>query len=123
MAIIIYHKETLIPRGTVAKFSLINDEIKRNVFPNFGGAEEDYDFIEVPYTYFKLERVNGEVIVIEDNPPLIPDPDPQPSKEDLMGMELTKMKLENFQKTQIINQLGQDLTKVKIDIIQLKGGM
>ncbi|BFH66022.1 hypothetical protein J27TS7_08670 [Paenibacillus dendritiformis] len=71
------------------------------------------------------------------------NPPPQPSQTDMLGQELTQMKikniqqqsiidglgreltesrLDNMQQKQTVDSLGSELTKAKLEIIQLKGG-
>lgn len=49
-------------------------------------------------------------------------PNPQnPSATDLLGAELTSMKLQNIQQQQTISALGAELAAAKLDIIKLRG--
>ncbi|WP_334072475.1 MULTISPECIES: hypothetical protein [Paenibacillus] len=49
-------------------------------------------------------------------------PNPQePSATDLLGAELTSMKLQNIQQQQTISALGTELAAAKLDIIKLRG--
>ncbi|BFH10707.1 hypothetical protein WJ0W_005815 [Paenibacillus melissococcoides] len=71
------------------------------------------------------------------------NPPPQPSQTDMLGQELTQMKIRNIQQQSVIDglgreltesrldnmkqkqtvdSLGSELTKAKLEIIQLKGG-
>lgn len=40
-----------------------------------------------------------------------------------LGQQLAQEKLKGMQKDAVISQLGQELSKVKLEIIQLQGGM
>ncbi|MCA1293113.1 hypothetical protein LBW89_08790 [Paenibacillus sp. alder61] len=44
-----------------------------------------------------------------------------PSSTDLLGAELTSMKLQNIQQQQTISALGAELAAVKLDVIKLRG--
>lgn len=121
MKTIIYRISDGFHAGTIPEGGTFENELQLNVFPNFGGHKEDYGSLDVLFDYFKLEQVSGGVIAVEIEPP--PISDSEPSKEDLMGLELAKIKLDNFQNLLTINQLGADLTKAKLDIIQIKGGI
>lgn len=44
-----------------------------------------------------------------------------PSSTDLLGAELTSMKLQNIQQQQTISALGAELAAAKLDIIKLRG--
>ncbi|NMM52162.1 XkdW family protein [Paenibacillus aquistagni] len=61
---------------------------------------------------------NGEFIYVE---PPIPEPEP-PSQVDILGQEITQMKIKDMQQQAIIDGLGRELTNAKIEIMQLKGG-
>ncbi|WP_374020471.1 XkdW family protein [Paenibacillus thiaminolyticus] len=47
---------------------------------------------------------------------------PQPSQIDMLGEELAQMKIKNIQQQSVVNGLGAELTKAKLEIINLKGG-
>ncbi|CAH0122416.1 hypothetical protein PAE9249_04966 [Paenibacillus sp. CECT 9249] len=48
---------------------------------------------------------------------------PQPtSPTDLLGQELALMKLRNMRQQAVIDGLGKELTKAKIEMIEIKGG-
>ncbi|MBU5445194.1 XkdW family protein [Paenibacillus sp. MSJ-34] len=48
---------------------------------------------------------------------------PQPtSPTDLLGQELAQMKLQNMQQQAVIDSLGKELTKAKLEMIEIKGG-
>ncbi|MBG9795289.1 hypothetical protein ABD76_23630 [Paenibacillus dendritiformis] len=50
------------------------------------------------------------------------NPPPQPSQMDMLGQELTQLKIRNIQQQNVIDSLGAELTNAKLEIIQLKGG-
>lgn len=41
---------------------------------------------------------------------------------DILGTQLALEKIKSKQKDDMFNQLGQEITKLKIEIIQMKGG-
>ena len=47
--------------------------------------------------------------------------EPEPAKLDIIGQEVTILKLDNIQKDSIIDSLGQELTNIKLQLIM--GGM
>jgi XkdW protein len=49
-------------------------------------------------------------------------PKPQPSQTDVLGQEFTQMKIKNIQQQSVIDGLGRELTKAKLEIMRLKGG-
>ncbi len=51
----------------------------------------------------------------------IPEPQP-PSETDILAEELVKMKFENMQKDAVISTFGEEITKLKLDLMILKGG-
>ena len=64
--------------------------------------------------------VTPNVAILEDIPK---------TEEDVMQEGLTRLgqtfaeeKLKNMQKTTALNQMGQELAKIKLDMMQLKGG-
>lgn len=63
---IIYRKSDLQCVGTVVDNMTIDQEIKLNVIPNFGGVFDDYDFIETNLKNFHLEIIN-EIVSVIDN--------------------------------------------------------
>jgi hypothetical protein len=50
------------------------------------------------------------------------NPPPQPSQTDVLGQELTQMKIKNIQQQSVIDSLGGELARAKLEIIKLKGG-
>lgn len=48
------------------------------------------------------------------------NPEPQPSQTDMLGQELTQMKIKNIQQQSIIDGLGRELTESRIDNMQQK---
>lgn len=60
---------------------------------------------------------NGEFIYVE---PPIPEPAP-PSQVDILGQEITQMKIKDMQQQAIMDGLGRELTNAKLEIMQLKG--
>lgn len=50
------------------------------------------------------------------------NPPPQPSQTDVLGQELTQMKIKNIQQQSVIDSLGAELAKAKLELIKLKGG-
>ncbi|MFL1677481.1 XkdW family protein [Paenibacillus dendritiformis] len=50
------------------------------------------------------------------------NPPPQPSQSDVLGQELTQMKIKNIQQQSVIDSLGAELAKAKLELIKLKGG-
>lgn len=83
--IVIYNKINLQIVGTLANNETVEQVIKKDIIPNFGGKVNDYDFLEVLYEYFKLEVMDGKIVAVEIEPP--PTPDPKPSEIDLLRQE------------------------------------
>lgn len=92
----------------------------------------EWEIVENEYKIYK-HRINehgvGEEETIEykqkwhdENPIIDLEPNP-PSDTDIIAGELVKMKLENMQKDKLINTLGEELTKIKLEIMTLKGGV
>ena len=50
------------------------------------------------------------------------NPPSQLSQTDMLGQELTQMKIKNIKQQSVIDGLGAELTKAKLEIIDLKGG-
>ncbi|RJG23409.1 hypothetical protein DQX05_14165 [Paenibacillus thiaminolyticus] len=50
------------------------------------------------------------------------NPPPEPSQTDVLGQELTQMKIKNIQQQSVFDSLGAELAKAKLEIIKLKGG-
>ncbi|MFD3272462.1 XkdW family protein [Paenibacillus dendritiformis] len=50
------------------------------------------------------------------------NPPPQASQTDVLGQELTQMKIKNIQQQSVIDSLGSELAKAKLELIKLKGG-
>jgi hypothetical protein len=48
-------------------------------------------------------------------------PEKEPSEIEILGQEITMLKLSNITKDNIINTLGQELTSIKLQLLQ--GGM
>ncbi|BFH17198.1 hypothetical protein WJ0W_006223 [Paenibacillus melissococcoides] len=48
------------------------------------------------------------------------NPDPQPSQTDMLGQELTRMKMKNIQQQSVIDGLGRELTQARLDSMQKK---
>ncbi|MDU5143507.1 MAG: hypothetical protein E6230_15115 [Paenibacillus dendritiformis] len=48
------------------------------------------------------------------------NPQPQPSQTDMLGQELTQMKIKNIQQQSVIDGLGRELTQSRIDNMQQK---
>ena len=46
----------------------------------------------------------------------------QPSQIDVLGQEITQMKIKDMQQQTIIDGLGKELTNAKLEIMELKGG-
>jgi hypothetical protein len=89
MTTIVYHKNTLQIVGTLASNETVKQMMKKDVIPNFGGKEEDYASLDVPFDYFRVENINGVVQAVELEPPA---PEPQPPSE----MELLKQENEQL---------------------------
>lgn len=83
--IVIYNKTNLQIVGTLANNETVEQVIKKDVIPNFGGKANDYDFLEVHYEYFKLEVTDGKVVAVEIEPPS--SPNQKPSEIDLLRQE------------------------------------
>lgn len=65
----------------------------------------------------------GEENILEGNFLLFGIPEPQPPSEtDILAEELVKMKFENMQKDNVISTLGEEITKLKLELMILKGG-
>lgn len=50
------------------------------------------------------------------------NPPPQPSQTDMLGQELSQVKIKNIQQQNVIDSLGAELAKAKLELIKLKGG-
>ncbi|WCR27030.1 XkdW family protein [Paenibacillus thiaminolyticus] len=50
------------------------------------------------------------------------NPPSEPSQTDVLGQELTQMKIKNIQQQSVIDNLGAELAKAKLELIKLKGG-
>ncbi|WCF07087.1 XkdW family protein [Paenibacillus thiaminolyticus] len=50
------------------------------------------------------------------------NPPSEPSQTDVLGQELTQMKIKNIQQQSVVNNLGTELAKAKLELIKLKGG-
>lgn len=117
---IVYRMSDLKIVGTVVPNMTPNQEIELTAIPNFGGTKEDYATLDVPFDYFKLEIVDGEVVAVELPPSDESKIEQEPSEADLLGMEITKMKLDRAKDKQLIDTLGQDLAKAKFDIMTIR---
>lgn len=61
--------------------------------------------------------IDGELVA----KPITP-PEPEPSSQvDVLGQELTQMKIKDMQQQAIMDGLGRELTNAKLEIMQLKG--
>lgn len=80
MKTVIYRISDLFHAGTIPVGGTFDSEWQLNVSPNFCGNKEDYAILDVPYDYFKLERIDGKVVAVEINPPPIPAPLPSESE-------------------------------------------
>ncbi|MED3574497.1 hypothetical protein [Cytobacillus praedii] len=78
---IIYRKSDLEIVGSVTSNMTAEQEIIINVIRNKGGTKDDYDYLDVSFNYFKLERIDGAVVAIEVASP--PEPPKLPTIEDL----------------------------------------
>lgn len=92
--VIIYRKSDLKCVGVVSDNMTIEQEITLNVIPNFGGIIDDYDSIQTEKKYFHLERVNGVVTIVKNEPP--PEPS-EPSEIDLLRLEQAQANAELFE--------------------------
>ena len=75
---VVYNKETLQIVGSPASNETIEQFIEKDVLFNFGGITTNYTSMEIPYEYFRLERINGEVVAVELK---TPESEPQPPTE------------------------------------------
>ena len=50
------------------------------------------------------------------------NPPPEPSQTNVLGQELTQMKIKNIQQQSVIDNLGAELAKAKLELIKVKGG-
>ncbi|TCJ04084.1 XkdW family protein [Cytobacillus praedii] len=57
----------------------------------------------------------------EENPSSELEP-PLPSPTDLLAEELVKLKFDNMQKDVVISSLGEEITKLKFELMALKEG-
>lgn len=95
MPIVCYRKSDLTIVGTVDDSMTPQQELELNVIPNFDGNIEDYDFIETDKLYFHLELIDGEVVVIKDEPPVA---ETSPTLEEQLAekdKEITLLKAQN----------------------------
>jgi hypothetical protein len=90
MTTIVYIKSNLKPVATIASNETFKMVVAKDVVTNFGGKESDYASLDVPFDYFKLENVNGEVQAVEVEPSA-PEPQP-PSEIELLKQENEQLK-------------------------------
>lgn len=90
--------------------------------------EQEYDLAHKVFDIkpdWMMEEREGYYKVLNeslDGVEFVPIPAPQPSQVDVLGQELTQMKIKDMQQQTIIDGLGKELTNAKIEIMQLKGG-
>ncbi|MCM3761030.1 hypothetical protein M3212_09560 [Alkalihalobacillus oceani] len=72
----IYRKADLEIVGSCPTGVSVEDEIRLNVIPNFGGVPEDYEALWVDKQPFHLEKVGEDIVVVEDVPTFSESPDP-----------------------------------------------
>ncbi|WNS74233.1 hypothetical protein RRV45_15085 [Bacillus sp. DTU_2020_1000418_1_SI_GHA_SEK_038] len=90
MSVKIYHKTDLRIVSTVPQGVSPERDFELNV----GGNIEDYGFIDVPYAYFELQKVNGEVVAIELQAPDIEPPTQPPSEIELLKTQVEAMSVD-----------------------------
>lgn len=79
-------------------------------------AEEERESSPIDLASFWKEGLTAEEIDELRNRPLPTSP------TDLLGQELAQMKLQNMQQQAVIDSLGKELTKAKLEMIEFKGG-
>lgn len=81
-------------------------------------AEERAEIIALETVpFFKEENITEGNFLYFGEPEVVP-----PSNSDILAGEIVKMKFDNMQKDALINTLGEELTKIKLEIMTLKGG-
>lgn len=107
--------DKLYPDGGYIKIK-ISDEL-HNYLVGLGQCKLIADVEDRAYTIEDknlFEEIKIEIV--DDGIPTIPDTIKS------LGEELTQEKLKNIQKDSTIAQLGQELAKVKLEVINMKGG-
>lgn len=98
MITVIYNKTTLQTVGTLASNETIEQAFKEAVF-NFKGTTDDYAALAVPFEYFRLEEVDGEVVAVETEAPS--------NTEELSPIE--KLEQENAELRAVVTAASSDL--------------
>ena len=86
-------------------------------------TEDEYGIYKIRTNIFGVveEEITRKQKWYDENPPQEPEPQP-PSETDILAEELVKMKFENMQKDAVISTFGEEITKLKLDLMILKGG-
>lgn len=61
--------------------------------------------------------VEGNFLIFADDPPIIIN-EPEPTELEILGQEVAMLKLSNTQKDLTLNTLGQELTNIKLQLLQ-----
>lgn len=98
--------------------------------------EETNDYIKYQWHKFNLDKGEYEIDTENQNPIIVDGvsyelidgiatvPKIEPiDPVTLLGQQLAEEKIKNIQNTAIINQLGQELTNIKLQLLLMKGGM
>jgi hypothetical protein len=135
MKIAIYRKYDLWVVGYANDKSKYEEQLRLNVFPNFGGMQDDYAYLEIPYDNYNIEVKDGKLVVVETDPPEPVEPEVPIDPMTQFGAEIVKLKMNDMNKTlelakvkseltrakETISSLGSELTIAKQDILNLKG--
>lgn len=86
--------------------------------------EDEYRVIKERTNSFGIKEslINYKQKYIDENPSVEPELEP-PSQTDVLAEELVKMKFENMQKDAVISTFGEEITKLKLDLMTIKGGI
>lgn len=95
---------------------ILEAEVQPQFAPNIVLIDiTDKPEVQEGWDYDEVTRTFSEPIPIE------PKPQP-PSETDILAEELVKMKFENMQKDAVISTFGEEITKLKLEMMILKGG-
>lgn len=135
--LIVYRKttgEVVENQGIISMFPLGTPDtadVIQNVIERFGGNESDYDIFRlhdvedkeiVMKTFTHDCMIRGDQLVFGEEKKK-EEITTEPSQTDLLAEELVKMKFDNMQKDNVISSFGEEITKLKFELMALKGGL
>ncbi|GIO88182.1 hypothetical protein J25TS5_51140 [Paenibacillus faecis] len=97
------------------------EEAYKAAYNEWSAQSEDERGEPPVYVAPEQPQLWGEGLTPEEIEELTRSNPQNPSSTDLLGAELTSMKLQNIQQQQTINALGAELAAVKLDVIKLRG--